>query len=528
MDFIHTDFLIIGSGLAGLYAAQYAAKRGSVLIVTKASRETSNSWKAQGGIAAAVGDDDAPDFHLEDTLVAGRGLCNIEAVRVLVEEGKREVEALITMGMAFDRDSYGELLLGLEGGHGKRRVLHAGGDSTGYAVTKFLLDQVRQNPRVKWLENTMVAELTTEGKQCFGATVFDLHQQQTFSIQAANTILASGGAGAIFGRTTNPSTATGDGMALAYQAGAELRDMEFMQFHPTALYIPGERAFLISEAVRGEGAYLVNAAGERFMVGRHSLNELAPRDVVAQAIHEQIVSSGKPCVYLKLDHLDANKIKVRFATIGAELRKFGIDMARDPIPVAPAAHYTIGGVKTDLDGRTSVANLLAVGEVASTGVHGANRLASNSLLECLVFGKRAALASSKRAYRDTLLRENMPEDKFYLDAVKQEASETFQKQLGLLMNAKVGIVRNNESLVQALLEIDRLMVTFGAAAGEIYGHRVRALSLVAKAITRGAQLREESRGAHLSTSYPEEAKVLYHTCQQRDAAGRKVHRVIKL
>ncbi len=390
------DVVVIGGGIAGLSTALRLPERMRVALITKGAFGEGNTRYAQGGIAVAVGEDDTPDLHFQDTLAAGADLCNEESVRVLVEQGPAAVRWLIDMGVQFDRiDPEYEghatadgLLLGREAAHSRWRVLHAGGDATGAAIERALVDKVRKRTSIDVYKQTFVKQLILQNGVCTGVAVLD-RDGRPFEITAGSTILASGGAGGLWLHTSNPAGATADGLALAWQAGAELTDLEFMQFHPTVLAVNGT-SHLISEAVRGEGGYLRNHAGERFMPEYHPLAELAPRDVVARAILSEMLKEQVEYEYLDLSHLPAEEMYKRFPTITALCRENGLDLAHDLLPVAPAAHYCMGGVKVDPSGHTSVVNLYAVGEVACTGVHGANRLASNSLLEGLVYGLRVA------------------------------------------------------------------------------------------------------------------------------------------
>jgi L-aspartate oxidase len=384
-DPVRTDVLVLGAGLAGLYAALRAAELGAaVTLVTKGSLQASNSYMAQGGVAAAVGPGDSCALHAADTLAVGRGLCDPAAVDVLVDEGVHRIADLERMGVAFDRDEHGAYLLGREGGHGRRRILHAGGAATGAVIAGALIARVAASPRIDVMEHTAALALAGGSDACTGA--WALGHDELRLVRAGMTLLATGGACALYARTTNPPGATGDGIALAHRAGAAVRDMEFVQFHPTALRAGG-RAFLISEAVRGEGAWLVDGGGHRFMTEVHPDGELAPRDVVTRAI-EALIASGDGA-YLTLAHLDRDHVLARFPNIAAGCARAGLDLCCDRIPVAPAAHYLMGGIATDLDGATTIPGLYAGGECAATGVHGANRLASNSLLECFVFSHRA-------------------------------------------------------------------------------------------------------------------------------------------
>ncbi len=383
-----TDFLIIGSGIAGLRAAADLARSGDVLVLTKANPSESNTDYAQGGIAAAVGPGDTPAQHAADTIAAGDGLCDPEAVRVLVEDGVRYVHELIEWGARFDRDDSGALALGREGAHGRRRVLHSA-DATGRELGRTLWERVAEQSRVRIEQNARAVGLIIEGGRCIGARFTT--NEMADEVHAGAVLLATGGAGQVFRETTNPTIATGDGVMLAWFAGARVADLEFVQFHPTALDVEGKPRFLLSEALRGEGAQLLNAGGERFMTRYEEAGELASRDLVARAIVREQARTRGP-VYLSMAHLDPAWVRARFPTITAVCATAGLDLATDRIPVGPAAHYVMGGVQTDLMGRTTVPGLYAAGEVACTGVHGANRLASNSLLEGLVFGARAAQA----------------------------------------------------------------------------------------------------------------------------------------
>jgi len=385
---LDTDFLIVGSGLAGLYAAHHASKFGKVVIISKSNSEESNSWKAQGGVAAAIGENDSFDLHIADTLSAGRGLCDEEAVRILVEEGKERIEDLIELGMEFDKENE-DFSLGMEGGHSVRRILHAYGSGTGKAILKFLLREISKIDNISFLFNTQCIELDKSNGSIIGAHAYQSLSNIVIHIKSKSTILATGGYSRIYMRSTSTLSTIGEGIAIAMNAGAIVKDMEFIQFHPTAFYSSSGKSFLISEAVRGEGAYLLNEKLKRFMIGKHELKELAPRDIISKAIHFELLNSNKKYVYLDLRHLNSTHIKNRFSNIYGYAKNFSLDITRDLIPVVPAAHYSIGGIETDLNARTSLEGLFACGEVTSTGVHGANRLASNSLLECLVFASRA-------------------------------------------------------------------------------------------------------------------------------------------
>lgn len=500
------DFVIIGTGLAGLYSALNAAKFGTVALITKTTLEISNSYLAQGGVAAAIGEDDSPSFHIDDTLNAGRGLCHNEAVEILINEGKEIIQSLINLGMPFDIAD-GKMLFGLEGGHSKRRVLHAGGDSTGKELVNFIFPLVMKESRIKVFEKTLVQELISKDENCIGIRCFDLEKQNTFNIFGKCTIIASGGASAIYSRTTNPPSSVGDGITLTYNIGAEIESMEFIQFHPTAFYSSDGKAFLISEAVRGEGAYLVNHNGIRFLA-EWNLSELSPRDVVSEAIFRELKNSGKQNVFLKLYHLDSSTVRKRFGTIYHEALKNNIDITKDLIPVAPAAHYMIGGIKTGLNGETNINQLYAVGEVASTGVHGANRLASNSLLECLVFAKRAVEHSSLNLNSLGIIKND------HTIAIKKENREEFdviRKVVGEIMWDNVGIIKNKISLENALEQLSEIENKISTDCEEYYHNRIRSIIEVAKMITQSALLREESRGCHNRSDFTHEDSNLQKT-----------------
>ena len=505
------DFLIIGSGLAGLYSALCASKYGEVAILTKSKLDVSNSYYAQGGIAAVTDSEDFPQYHMEDTLTAGRGLCDTIPVSILVNEGPDRIHDLIEMGMQFDKEN-GKLALGLEGGHHRRRILHAGGDSTGKEMILFLIRQVLAEPNIAVFENQMVTELLTEKKICFGAKSYHILDNSNLLIEAKNTVLAIGGASAIFQRTTNPNTTVGDGISLGYKAGAEIADMEFIQFHPSSFYSEKGKTFLISEAVRGEGAHLLNSKGERFMLAIHPLAELAPRDIVARSIFDQMKQDDKPYVSLGLKHLDAAKIKARFPSIYKNCELEGVDLCKE-IRIAPAAHYMVGGIKTDLHGQTNISQLYACGEIASSGVMGANRLASNSLLECLVFGKRAIDHARKAEVKTSQIKE-LKEDMYTNFNLK----ELFLQQNNLIaqiMNTKVGIVRNKKELTEvkdSLLSIEK---SFPFEKNEYFSYRLENLITVCRLLTTAALTRKESRGGHFRNDYPKEkSKYLTHSIQQ--------------
>ncbi|MHB1685946.1 MAG: L-aspartate oxidase [Ignavibacteriaceae bacterium] len=514
MDSYQFDFVIIGSGLAGLYSALHASEFGKVALLTKTTVEMSNSYWAQGGIAAAIDSNDSPQFHFEDTIKAGRGLCKTDAVKILVEEGKKRIEELIEMGMPFDREN-GKVAPGLEGGHGRKRILHAGGDATGREIVKFILNLVTSNKQITIFENTLVHKLIVNDNECFGVHAFDILNRKNFTITGNSTFINSGGASAIYQRSTNPHTTLGEGISLAFDAGAEIESMEFIQFHPTSFYSESGETFLISEAVRGEGAILINQDSRRFLSDR-SITELAPRDVVSEAIFYELKKSGKKNVFLNLSHLNAEKIKRRFSNIYQDALEYGVDITKDFVPVAPAAHYMVGGIKTGLHGETNIRNLFAVGEVASTGVHGANRLASNSLLECIVFGKKAVEYAVNNKPEEIRFKQIEPVELEIVDEHKIKFVETKNKIAGLLWN-NVGIVRSNESLQAALNELQKLSSGYCNNENEYYLGRNDSLIEVAKLITQAALMRKESRGCHIREDFPDEDKKFECTIiQQRN------------
>lgn len=385
------DVVIIGAGLAGLYTALNIDEKHSCLILAKDTIDISNTWYAQGGIAAAVSSDDAPIFHLEDTLIAGAGLCDKDAVGVLVAEGPDDISKLVSLQVPFDLNEFGDLSITREGGHRKNRIVHAGGDATGRETGKALAHLVAQRNSIAFSENTCFYDLILDKAGSVSGLVVKKDEQFVL-IETTKVVIATGGVGQVYKSTTNPSVATGDGIAAAMRAGASVKNLEFIQFHPTGLWspVPEDREFLISEAVRGEGGLLKNRSGVRFMEGTHELNELAPRDIVARAVFREMQQSGEDHVFVDITAKSEDFLKHRFPTIYDECLKRGINIAKEWIPVCPVQHYLMGGIITDLNGRTSIQGLYAAGEAANTGVHGANRLASNSMLECLVFGRRAA------------------------------------------------------------------------------------------------------------------------------------------
>ncbi len=500
---LSADYLIIGSGIAGLRAAVTLQARGRVLLLTKSDPGAGSTGFAQGGIAAAVGPDDSPDLHRSDTLAAGDGLCDEAAVRVLVEEGPRFVRELETWGAAFDRRPDGALDLAREGAHSVRRVLHAE-DATGREISRVLAARLAGEPQVTVIDHALAIQALVDDGRVSGVRFLDA-RGGIGEARARATLVATGGAGQVYRETTNPPVATGDGVTLAYLAGARIADMEFVQFHPTALAVPGEPRYLLSEALRGEGARLVNVHGEAFMAREDPAGDLAPRDRVARAIMRESERTGAP-VYLTLAHLPAAATRARFPMIADLCRRVGLDLATDRLPVSPAAHYVMGGVLTDVHGRTSIPGLYAAGEVACTGVHGANRLASNSLLEGLVFGGRAGEAMHADAASDGWTGDRPIRDP--LPAGPPAAASVSADEIADLMWRDVGVFRDGESLRAALGVLDPAWAEAwtGIASGrsadaEIW--RTRSLIVVARLIARAALRREESRGSHWRRDFPE-------------------------
>ena len=494
-----TRCLVIGSGVAGLSAALAAAGRGQVILTAKSDASESNTTYAQGGVAAALGDDDTAELHVEDTLLAGGGLCDPGAVRLLVEEGRDRCRELIGMGVEFDRVD-GRIAFTREGAHSRRRIIHADGDATGRAISRGLLETVRRNPDIHLLEHHFAIDLLHGDGSCRGALFLDTRYGRYVRVEADVTVAASGGMGQVFRETTNPAIATADGYAMCFRAGAEMRDMEFVQFHPTTLYLAGAPRFLISEAVRGEGAFLVNQAGERFMARYSEKRELSSRDVVSQSIFRELAATGDTCVYLDLRTLDPDLVARRFPTIMAVCADYGIDIRKDRVPVRPAAHYMMGGVATDLNAATTVRNLYAAGEVAFTGVHGANRLASNSLLEGLVFGHRAGLAEPdpiQARPRPERLRKLLPAHGTKLDI------DDIGRSLKALAWRHLGAYRDAGRLAET---VETLKAWSRYVLAEEFhmrpGFEMQNMLTAARIMAELALRRTESRGAHQRTDYP--------------------------
>ena len=502
--------LVIGSGIAGLSAALAAAEKRRVVVIAKEELVETATNYAQGGIAAVLSRNDTFESHIEDTLRAGQGLCEREAVEILVRDGAARCQDLIDMGMEFDKEN-GEIHFTMEGAHSIRRIMHCDGDATGRGLQEFLSQKVREHKNIQLYENHFVVDLLHENGVCHGALIQDTNYGRMLSIKSHATILASGGGGQVFRETTNPACATGDGVAQAFRAGAVIRDMEFIQFHPTTLYLAGAPRFLISESVRGEGAYLVNQYGERFMRKYDERLELAPRDVVSQSIFKELHSREREMeIYLDLRHLGADKINSRFPNIGRICSMYGVDIVHDLIPVRPAVHYFMGGVKTNIDGETSVERLLAAGEVASTGVQGANRLASNSLLEGLVFGHRAgkkAVTYPEMQY--SALKVARGTDTLSLAMLN--LSDMLQS-LKALTWRQFGVFRDEDKLAEACKTIGFWgKYIFSEQFQARGGFEVQNMLTVARLISESALRRKESRGAHQRIDYPQENKEGVHT-----------------
>jgi L-aspartate oxidase len=515
---MHFDFVILGSGIAGLSLALKLAPHGTVAIVTKRKPTDSNTAWAQGGVAAVTSAEDSFELHVKDTLIAGTGLCDETAVRTIVEGGPDAIQNLMRLGVQFDerklKDGQKELDLGREGGHSKRRVLHSH-DTTGREIEERLIDAVRGEPNIQVLDNHMGVDLITTGKLGFttedrviGVYVLD---EATGSVEAIRTdrlALATGGCGKVYLYTTNPDIATGDGVAMAWRAGATIANMEFIQFHPTCLFHPEEKSFLITEAIRGEGGKLVNASGQEFMAKYHHLGALAPRDIVARAIDAEMKRTGAKCMYLDISHKPTDFLKERFPNIYETCLRLGINMTREPIPIVPAAHYQCGGIKTDLDGATTLRGLFAVGEVACTGLHGANRLASNSLLEALAMAERSASALLKPKYTKYHQEFKLPE---WRPGHAQDLDERVViyhnwDEIRRLMWDYVSIVRTDKRLQRASTRLRNLQ----REIQEFYwGFKLttellelRNLCTVASLIVDSALARKESRGLHFTLDYP--------------------------
>ncbi|BAI79709.1 L-aspartate oxidase [Deferribacter desulfuricans SSM1] len=501
---IQYDFLVIGSGAAGLRAAVGLAQHGSVALITKSSVGEGSSEHAQGGVAVVLSDEDDIVLHYEDTIVAGDGLCDKNAVMTLVDEGPHYIKELIGWGAKFDMVG-DHLDFTREAAHSVNRIIHAHGDATGFEIVRALKEYSTKIKNITFIPDTFVIDLIVNNNEVFGVTVIDENSKEIYPIFSKGVILATGGAGRIFKRTTNPEVATGDGIAIAFRAKATVKDLEFYQFHPTALHLKGAPAFLLSESMRGEGGILRNINKERFCFNYHEKGELAPRDVVSRAIFFEMQKTDAEHVYLDMTHLDCNFVKNRFPKIYNTLKNYGIDITKDLIPVSPAAHYYMGGIETDIWGRTNITGLYACGECACTGVHGANRLASNSLLESVVFGARSAKAAAIDLKNKKVTSFDIPINKYSdcnIDKDKSELQEVMWK--------NASIVRDENSLNEALNFIDLKLKNTGKNAVCRNCLEYFNMLQVAKLMVIAAKNRKGSRGAHFRKDYPEKIKENWH------------------
>jgi L-aspartate oxidase len=522
------DFLVIGSGVAGLRAALELSREGRVIMLTKGHPLQSNSIFAQGGVAVALSEEDDVSIHLTDTVKAGHGLCRREAVRVLVEEGPDRIQELIRWGAKFDKTG-GKFAFAREAAHSRSRILRARGDATGNEMVRVLMAQAGRQKRIRRLDYHFTVDLVVEDGRCCGAVVLDENSGEQFILPSKAVVLSTGGAGQIYARTTNPPNATGDGMAMAFRAGAQLQDMEFVQFHPTALYLPSSPPFLLSEAMRGEGGQLRNNKGEVFMQRYHPLGALAPRDIVARAIWAEMAATRARHVYLDVTHLGADFVKRRFPTIYATCLRHDIDITEEWIPVSPSAHYMMGGVWTDINGATTLPGLFAAGEVACSGVHGANRLASNSLLEGLVFGMRAGVAAISWASRHPvpdLARQvvELRHCKFH----QMDDAEKLRSSLRRTMWGQVGVIRSRESLIRATAQLSRWEHMVSKPFATRADLEAKNMVQVAYCVAEAALWRENSVGAHFRSDFPESKRPgwkqhsqLYLTERSTEQAGQR-------
>jgi L-aspartate oxidase len=532
----HYDYVVVGSGIAGLYAALLAREHGSVLVLTKGSIDECNTKYAQGGIAAAIGVDDSAELHLEDTLAAGAGLVDEEAARILTSEAADRIADLVRLGVPFDSVD-GEVALGREGAHSRARIIHAGGDSTG-AHIELTLSDVARHANVTILEHSLALQVLIDGGAATGILALDCRDNTTEEFSCRHLILATGGCGQLYRVSTNPPVATADGVALAYRCGAEVMDMEFIQFHPTALRLPGAPVFLISEAVRGEGGLLLNAQGRRFMPDYDQRAELAPRDIVARAILTEMTKTASDRVYLDVTHLAAERVAARFPQIMRYCSGYGLDITKERIPVSPAAHYMMGGVRTNTWGETNVAGLYACGETACTGVHGANRLASNSLLETVVFAKRVVqrtlagggptaptadalpLPEAPPTGRSGVYRPggaDLPRVGAPARALPFAEASLSLANLQSLMWEKVGIVRDGAGLAEASLTLS-MWWRSAPQPSDRPSQELANLLLAGRLATEAALMRQESRGAHFRRDFPHTVEAWRrHIVFRRDA-----------
>ncbi len=496
------DFVVVGSGVAGLRAAIELSQSGRVLILAKGDPLESSSFYAQGGVAVAMSEEDDVGIHLTDTVKAGHGLCRLNAVKVLVEEGPARIQELIRWGARFDKVG-GKFAFAREAAHSRSRILRARGDATGNEMVRVLIAETRRRRNITWLNRHFSADVVVVDGRCAGVVVLDEAAGERRVLGARAVVLATGGAGQLYARTTNPPSATGDGMAMAARAGAVLEDMEFVQFHPTALYLPSSPPFLLTEAIRGEGGQLRNIKGERFMHRYHRAGALAPRDIVARAIWSEMAATRARHVYLDVTHLDPEFVKRRFPTIYSTCLRYDMDITEEWIPVSPSAHYMMGGVTTDTQGATSLPGLFAAGEVACSGVHGANRLASNSLLEGLVFGARAGKAAVAEAGRRRAEKFTLPslvELGIGKPAVMEDADK-LRSSLRRLMWGKVGLIRSGDSLTGAVAQLLRWERQLAQAYTTRQELEVKNMVQVARCIAESALWRENSVGAHYRSDF---------------------------
>lgn len=521
-----TDFLIVGSGIAGLRAAIGLSEHGRVKVLTKDKTEECNSYLAQGGIAAAIGENDNIRYHVEDTLKTGVGLCCGAAVSLLVEEGPRQIADFLKFGANFDMTTDNRIALTREGAHTRDRIVHAHGDAIGLELELTLIKKAKSLSNIHFAEGIYLVDILTDDNCACGAIVYDPSIQKCRVIYSKAVILATGGIGYLFQSTTNSHIATGDGVAIARRAGAEITDMEFIQFHPTTLYLDNAPRFLISEAVRGEGAYLLNANGERFMTGVHEMADLAPRDIVSREILKQIDKTSHPCVYLDITHRDADFLKARFPKIYSNCLRYGIDITTTPIPVKPSAHYMIGGIKSGFDGETNVGGLYVCGESACTYVHGANRLASNSLLECVVFGNRAANAAADYARGKPLKKISAGCDyKFYKEpkgfSIKIHG-ERIINEIRRCSWENLGIVRCAEGFDAVGRFCEKYDFIKRLELSTLRSFSLANMLDVVEVINRFCRERRESRGTHFRSDYPavDDADFKFHLVEKNGKLSR--------
>lgn len=512
---LFSDVLVVGSGVAGLAFALKMADYTNVLIITKKDKAESNTNYAQGGVAAVLSPSDSFENHVNDTLVCGDGLCEKDVVEKIVKTAPTCIKELLEIGAGFNRTESGDLDLGIEGGHSRRRIVHSD-DLTGREIERTLLNAVASHPSITILENHIAVNLVTRNNQCIGCYVLDKKSNTIQNFVSKVTVLATGGIGRVFSHTTNPDVATGDGVAMAYRAGATIMDMEFTQFHPTTLYHPSAGSFLISESLRGEGAILTNKEGHRFMGAYSLMKELAPRDIVARAIDNELKKSGESYVLLDISMKNPEFVRTRFPGIYEQCLSFGIDITKEPIPVVPAAHYCCGGVRATVEGETDVGNLYAIGETACTGLHGANRLASNSIIEGLVCAHYAAKRCRALLKKKISLRPFSPwEPGKAVDSDEMIVVTHNREEIRRLMWNYVGIVRSNNRLARAKDRIDLLTREIDKYYWDFIVNsdlvELRNIVLVAQLIIESALMRKETRGIHYSLDYPNKLPIAHHT-----------------